>query len=81
MKKKIREILNAMDLDGPIDSVIKSLTEWQEYYTTKGYNDICITRGCVWDGGYDEINLTGDRLETDNEYKKESSMNRFTLNV
>ena len=64
--------LSVSDFDGKIDDVIQMLANYRDTYIASGYMNIRISADQYYDTV--DIDLYGDRYETDEEYEKRINM-------
>lgn len=67
-------LISLRDIDGPIDDVIERLQKVKRTGFEQGYRNICIEQDHYDE--YDEIIITGDRAETDEEMNKRIANNK-----
>lgn len=65
IRQKVTRNIRGLDLDGPVDVVIKELTAKKEEALADGWSNLYVDID-NWNDGVD-INLKGDRDETDQE--------------
>lgn len=64
-KDRLNRYIDTDAFDGPVDEVIARLQEWREFHEKEGYRNITVSVEQNYD--YTEVDLYGERLETDKE--------------
>jgi hypothetical protein len=76
-KREIREILNYdTNLELDVDGIISKLKSFKKEYTKKGYFNLFLDKEYDRYDDYMVHNLTGYRLETDEEFNKRIEKNK-----
>ena len=63
--ERLNRYLDVDSFNGSIEEVISKLEEWKSFHEAEGYRNITIKAEQVWDSC--EVDLFGERLETDKE--------------
>jgi len=78
-KRHIKELLCYLYvdelIDGPIERVIQRIQEIKKKYSNKGYENIVFDYTYDYHTGTTEVDVYGERLETDEELKKRIAKN------